>query len=73
MRVGSTFLRELNATDATPGAVNYGTWWSSCDEIINPDESVLLTGATNTEAGCVTHVGLTSDARVFRGVKEFVR
>lgn len=73
MRVGSTFLRELNATDETPGAVNYGTWWSSCDEIINPDESVLLTGATNTEAGCVTHVGLTSDARVFAGVKEFVR
>jgi triacylglycerol lipase len=73
MRVGSTFLRELNATDETPGAVNYGTWWSSCDEIINPDESVLLTGATNTEAGCVTHVGLTSDSRVFTGVKEFVR
>lgn len=73
MRVGSTFLRELNATDETPGAVNYGTWWSRCDEIINPDESVLLTGATNTEAGCVTHVGLTSDARVFTGVKEFVR
>jgi triacylglycerol lipase len=73
MRVGSTFLRELNATDETPGAVNYGTWWSSCDEIINPDESVLLSGATNTEAGCVTHAGLTSDARVFTGVKEFVR
>ena len=73
MRIGSTFLRELNATDETPGAVNYGTWWSSCDEIINPDESVLLSGATNTEAGCVTHAGLTSDARVFTGVKEFVR
>ena len=73
MRIGSTFLRELNATDETPGAVNYGTWWSSCDEIINPDESVLLSGATNTEAGCVTHVGLTSDSRVFSGVREFVR
>jgi triacylglycerol lipase len=73
MRIGSTFLRELNATDETPGAVNYGTWWSSCDEIINPDESVLLSGATNTEAGCVSHVGLTSDSRVFTGVKEFVR
>jgi triacylglycerol lipase len=73
MRVGSTFVRELNATDETPGAVNYGTWWSSCDEIINPDESVLLSGATNTAAGCVTHVGLTSNATVFSGVKEFVR
>ena len=73
MRVGSTFLRELNATDETPGAVNYGTWWSECDEIINPDESVLLSGASNNAAGCVSHAGLTTDARVFTGVKEFVR
>jgi triacylglycerol lipase len=73
MRVGSTFLRELNATDETPGAVSYGTWWSSCDEIINPDESVLLSGASNNAAGCVTHAGLTTNATVFTGVKEFVR
>lgn len=73
MRVGSTFLRELNATDETPGAVNYGTWWSSCDEIINPDESVLLSGATNTAAGCVGHIALTSNGTVFAGVREFVR
>ncbi len=73
MRVGSTFLRELNATDETPGTVNYGTWWSSCDEIVNPDESVLLTGATNTEAGCVGHIALTSNATVFAGVRNFVR
>jgi triacylglycerol lipase len=73
MRVGSTFLRELNATDETPGAVNYGTWWSECDEIVNPDESVLLTGASNHAAGCVTHAGLTSNAGVFTGVKEFVK
>ena len=73
MRIGSAFLTALNEGDETPGATNYGTWWSSCDEIINPDESVLLTGATNTEAGCVSHVGLTSDSRVFSGVREFVR
>jgi triacylglycerol lipase len=73
MRVNSTFLRELNREDETPGAVNYGTWWSSCDEFINPHESVLLTGATNTEAGCVTHVGLTTNTRVFEQVREFVR
>jgi triacylglycerol lipase len=73
MRIGSTFLTELNREDETPGAVSYGTWWSSCDEIINPDESVLLTGATNTEAGCVTHTGLTSNATVYAGVREFVR
>jgi len=73
MRIGSTFLTRLNEGDETPGTTNYGTWWSSCDEIINPDESVLLAGATNTEAGCVSHVGLTSDSRVFSGVREFVR
>jgi triacylglycerol lipase len=73
MRIESTFLRELNREDETPGTVNYGTWWSSCDEIINPDESVLLSGATNNAAGCVSHVGLTSNATVFAGVREFVR
>jgi triacylglycerol lipase len=73
MRVGSEFLTRLNEGDETPGTVSYGTWWSSCDEFINPDESVLLTGATNTEAGCVGHIALTSDSRVFAGVREFVR
>ncbi len=73
MRIGSTFLTRLNEGDETPGSVSYATWWSSCDEIINPHESVLLTGATNTEAGCVTHVGLTTNERVFAGVREFVR
>ena len=73
MRIGSEFLTRLNEGDETPGSVSYATWWSSCDEIINPHESVLLSGATNTEAGCVTHVGLTTNERVFAGVREFVR
>jgi triacylglycerol lipase len=73
MRIGSTFLRALNEGDETPGTTSYGTWWSSCDEFINPDESVLLSGATNTAAGCLGHIALLSDATVFTGVKEFVR
>jgi len=73
MRIGSTFLTRLNEGDETPGTVAYATWWSECDEIINPDESVLLSGATNNAAGCVTHVGLTTNERVFAGVREFVR
>jgi triacylglycerol lipase len=73
MRIGSTFLTALNEGDETPGSVSYATWWSSCDEFINPHESVLLSGATNNEAGCVTHVGLTTNERVFAGVREFVR
>jgi len=73
MRVGSTFLKELNATDETPGAVNYGTWWSPCDEIINPDSSVALTGATNTKTACISHTALTTDSTVYTQVREFVK
>lgn len=73
MRVGSTFLKELNAGDETPGTVNYGTWWSPCDEIINPDSSVALTGATNTETACISHTALTTDETVYKQVREFVK
>jgi triacylglycerol lipase len=73
MRVGSKFLSELNAGDETPGVVNYGTWWSPCDEIINPDESVLLSGATNTKTACISHVALTTDKTVYEQVREFVK
>jgi triacylglycerol lipase len=73
MRVGSTFLKELNAGDETPGAVSYGTWWSPCDEIINPDESVILSGATNTKTACLTHAALTTDETVYKQVREFVK
>jgi triacylglycerol lipase len=73
MRPGSTFLSELNAGDETPGAVNYGTWWSPCDEFINPDSSVPLSGATNTETACISHLALLSDETVYKGVREFVK
>ncbi|HWC47685.1 MAG TPA: lipase [Solirubrobacterales bacterium] len=73
MRVGSTFLSELNAGDETPGVVNYGTWWSPCDEIINPDESVILSGATNHKTACLTHAALTTDETVYKEVREFVK
>ncbi len=73
MRVGSKFLSELNAGDETPGAVNYGTWWSPCDEIINPDSSVALSGATNTKTACMSHSALMSDSTVYGQVREFVK
>lgn len=73
MRVGSKFLAELNAGDETPGAVNYGTWWSPCDEIINPDSSVALSGATNTKTACISHAALRTDATVYSQVREFVK
>jgi triacylglycerol lipase len=73
MRVGSTFLSELNAGDETPGTVTYGTWWSPCDEIINPDSSVALTGATNNKTACLTHNALMTDETVYKGVREFIK
>jgi triacylglycerol esterase/lipase EstA (alpha/beta hydrolase family) len=73
MEVGSTFLSELNAGDETPGIVNYGTWWSPCDEIINPDESVILSGASNHKTACISHTALTTDETVYKEVREFVK
>lgn len=73
MRPGSRFLTALNEEDETPGSTSYGTFWSSCDEIINPDESVLLSGATNTEIGCVGHIAMLSNTSVFEDVRDFVR
>jgi triacylglycerol lipase len=73
MRIGSKFLGELNAGDETPGTVNYGTWWSPCDEIINPDSSVSLSGASNNKTACISHTALMNDETVYKGVREFVK
>ena len=71
---GSSFLNALNSGDETPGAVNYGTWWSPCDELITPDESVILSsGATNTRTSCMSHSSLRTDATVYGQVRDFVR
>jgi triacylglycerol lipase len=72
MRIGSTFLNQLNATDETPGAPRYATWWSPCDETINPDESTVLSGATNTRTACIGHMTLLSDATVYTQVRDWV-
>ena len=61
MRAGSTFLAQLNSGDETPGAVQYTTVRSPCDEVINPDTSTVLSGATNVQTFCVGHLGLLAD------------
>ena len=73
MRPGSTFLNQLNSGDETPGVSRYGTWWSPCDEIINPDSSVPLSGATNTQTACMSHSDLHQDATVYAQVQDFTR
>jgi triacylglycerol lipase len=72
MLAGSSFLNALNSGDETPGAVNYGTWWSPCDEIINPDGSVILSGATNTRTACIGHLALLTNQTVYTQVRNFV-
>ena len=73
MRPGSSFLTDLNSVDETPGTVNYGTFWSSCDEVINPDSSVLLSGAVNTHVGCLSHSSVKDNSGSYALYREFVR
>ena len=72
MRPESNFLLQLNAGDETPGAVRYATWWSACDEIIDPKQSVILSGAENTQTGCLGHTQLLHDATVYQQVRAWI-
>ncbi|NEB74683.1 alpha/beta fold hydrolase [Streptomyces sp. SID14478] len=69
MSPGSYVQKQLASGDETPGATRYATFWSSCDEVINPDNSVPLAGATNTDAGCLDHNALLSDDGVSTQVR----
>ena len=69
---GSAFLAELNSGDETPGLVRYATWRSPCDTTINPDQSVVLLGATNNLAGCISHLDMLVDPAVYAQVRAFV-
>ncbi|MFJ5550533.1 esterase/lipase family protein [Streptomyces sp. NPDC093225] len=72
MTPGSWVVGHLAEGDETPGAVAYATFWSNCDEVVNPDGSVPLAGATNVGVGCLKHNDLLGDAAVARGVQEFL-
>ncbi|XUM05326.1 esterase/lipase family protein [Streptomyces venezuelae ATCC 10712] len=73
MTPNSYVQRKLAEGDETPGAVRYATWWSSCDEVINPDDSVPLAGAVDNGAGCLDHNALLGDDAVSAGVRAFLR
>lgn len=68
---GSTFLDNLNSEDETWGTPRYGAWWSPCDEVINPQSSALLAGAS-VETACLQHSDLHEDPTVYAQVKAFV-
>jgi triacylglycerol lipase len=69
MRPSSSYLNSLNNKDETPGAPRYFTWWSSCDEAVNPVKSAILSGATNTQTACLRHSDLHENATVYSQVK----
>ncbi|MGW5424028.1 esterase/lipase family protein [Streptomyces sp. NPDC003943] len=70
MTPGSWVQKRLAEGDETPGPVAYTTFWSNCDEVINPDDSVPLAGADNRPVGCLKHNDLLTDDGVGRGVVE---
>jgi triacylglycerol lipase len=78
MRPGSTFLTNLNSGDETPGSVRYMTARSLCDPWIDPDDSVVLSGAAKNLAwtpatACInSHSNLHEDSYVFSVVADFV-
>lgn len=72
MRPGSDFLTTLNAGDETPGGADYGTWWSSCDGVIMPADSTVLSGANNTRTGCIAHSAFLTNDAVSQQVRDFV-
>lgn len=72
MTPGSYVVKNLAAGDETPGAVKYATFWSDCDEVVNPDSSVPLSGALNTPVGCLKHNDLLGDAATSAGVRAFL-
>ncbi|MFC9595272.1 esterase/lipase family protein [Streptomyces sp. NPDC056944] len=73
MTPNSYVQKKLAEGDETPGDVRYATWWSNCDEVINPDGSVPLAGAVNNGAGCLDHNALLGDDAVSAGVRAFLR
>lgn len=73
MRPGSAFLTALNEGDETPGNPRYATWWTPCDQVTTPPESVILSGATNTQTACLGHSDLYQNATVYAQVRDWIK
>lgn len=73
MRPGSSFLNALNSVDESWGTPRYATWWSPCDEFVNPQTSPILSGAANTETACLEHSAVHEDLTVYTQVRDLVK
>lgn len=72
MYPGSSFISQISAGDETPGDTKYATWYSACDGIILPYTSTRLSGATNNNVLCQTHIGYLADTIVLGQIARFV-
>jgi triacylglycerol lipase len=72
MYPGSLFITDLADGDETPGSARYRTWYSACDGIIIPYTSTRLSGATNTNVACQTHLGFLTDTSVLAQIRSFI-
>lgn len=72
MYPGSSFIAQITAGDETPGDTKYATWYSACDGIILPYTSTKLSGATNNNVACQTHIGYLADTIVLGRIARFV-
>jgi triacylglycerol lipase len=72
MYPGSSFISQISAGDETPGDTRYATWYSACDGIILPYTSTRLSGATNNNVACQTHIGYLADTIVLGEIARFV-
>lgn len=69
---GSSFIQTVTSGDETPGSTKYATWYSSCDGVINPYTSTELSGATNHNVACQTHIGYLTDTVTLAAVRSFL-
>ncbi|MFE9707419.1 esterase/lipase family protein [Streptomyces sp. NPDC005930] len=72
MYPGSSFIAQITSGDETPGSTEYATWYSACDGIILPYTSTRLSGATNNNVLCQTHIGYLADTVVLGQIARFV-
>jgi triacylglycerol lipase len=80
MKVGSSFLQDLNAGDDTVGSVRYTNFYTAYDELVRPvDNARMNDGAANflLQSQCplrvVAHVGMVLDGTVHDGVRDTLR
>ncbi|MER5277167.1 alpha/beta fold hydrolase [Streptomyces sp. NPDC002809] len=72
MYPGSSFISQISSGDETPGDTAYATWYSACDGVILPYTSTKLSGATNHNVACQTHIGYLTDTVVLGQIARFV-